>query len=249
MTGAADWGAYLAGFHAQHPGITEDVLGHAVDAQGLTAYDWAASKVAAGSVVLDLACGSGPMYARLRAATYVGLDLSRAECLAAAARSVPVAQADVLHLPAGDHSVDIVLMSMALMLVPLPATLAEVKRVLRPGGLYVATVPTSRPLPAGDRLRYARLGLALGLVRFAYPNDRQLIRPEGTFAAAGLTLREDNRRAFAYPVTTEHQADQLLTSLYLPNLHPNRFGAGLRVVRGWVGTDMATPIRLFVATA
>lgn len=68
---------------------------------------------------------------------------------------------DASLLPLRDDSVDAVVMSMALMLVPLVDTLAEVARVLRPGGVFVATVPTGGPLPSRDWLRYARLCLAL----------------------------------------------------------------------------------------
>ena len=37
LTGAPDWTGYAAGFHAQHAGITEDVLEHACDSDGMTA--------------------------------------------------------------------------------------------------------------------------------------------------------------------------------------------------------------------
>jgi len=79
LTDAADWTGYVAGFHAQHAGITEDVLEHARDSDGMTPYDWAAEAVTPGLTVLDLACGSAPMHAHLRAGAYVGVDLSAAE--------------------------------------------------------------------------------------------------------------------------------------------------------------------------
>ena len=137
----SDWPAYLLAFHAMRPGITDDVLEHALDPHGLTAYDWAAEAVPLGGSVLDLACGSGPLYRRLRPRAYVGLDLSSAELAVAADLGVPVVRADAARLPLADAGMAAVVASMALMLLPLPATLTEVRRVLRPGGIFVATVP------------------------------------------------------------------------------------------------------------
>lgn len=139
-------------------------------------------------------------------------------------------------------------MSMALMLVPLAGTLAEIRRVLRPGGVLVATVPHNRPLPLGDRLRYGRLCLALRHPRLAYPNDAALRGVPSAFAAAGLTLLQDEVRPFTCHLTDAHVADQLLASMYLPHVRPERIEAGRRVVAHWVGTGITTPVRRLVAT-
>jgi SAM-dependent methyltransferase len=242
-----DWPAYLAAFHAERAGITEDVLEHALDTAGSTAYDWAAEPLAA-ETVLDLACGSAPMAARVSGARYMGLDLSPAELAAAAARGVPVARADVTRLPVPDGSVDAVVMSMALMLVPLPQTLNEVRRVLRPDGMFVATMPHNRPMPRADWLRYARLCLALGHPGLTYPNDRELADPAAAFVAAGLHLQHDESRPFVYDIADSVLADQLLASLYLPDVPPERMRAGQRAVHGWVGSTVTTPIRRLIAT-
>ena len=245
---ARGWRTYVAVFHTERAGIAEDVLEHALDVDGLTAYDWAAQPVPPGSVVLDLACGSSPMHSRLGALRYLGLDLSPAELALASARAVSVAQADAARLPLADGVLDAVVMSMALMLVPLPTTLAEVTRVLRPGGVFVATVPTSRPLPRSDWIRYARLCWALRNQGLTYPNDQALAVPGPVFAAASMTLRSDEARTFRFEVSTQHDADQLLASLYLPDVQPDRMDAGRRVVRRWVGSHVTTPIRRLVAT-
>lgn len=84
--------------------------------------------------MLDLACGSAPTGDVLPAAQYVGRDLSCAELRLAAARGLSVAQADAARLPVADAGVDAVVCSMALQLLPLQPALAEVRRVLRPGG-------------------------------------------------------------------------------------------------------------------
>ena len=134
---------------------------------------------------------------------------------------------------------------MALMLVPLAGSLAEVARVLCPGGLFVATVPCHQPMPAADWRRYARLCLALRHPGLTYPNDDLLDAP--AFTAAGLTLTGDEQRGFRCDLATPERAEQLLASLYLPGVTPERLAAGSRVVRRWAGTSITTPIRRFVA--
>ncbi|GAC1443432.1 MAG: class I SAM-dependent methyltransferase [Mycobacteriales bacterium] len=243
------WPDYVAEFHTQRAGITEDVLEHAYDRTGRTAYDWAAEPVEAGLVVLDLACGSGPMHARLNAGTYLGLDLSVAELTEAAGRALSVGQGDARQLPVADGVVDVVMMSMALMLVPLADSLREIKRVLRPGGVFVATVPSSAPLRPSDWLRYARLCLALRHRGLSYPNDTELKAAAAALRSAGLTLVSDERRSFRCDIADAHIAEQLLASLYLPEVPPTRMNAGRRVVAGWVGSSVATPIRRLVAHA
>lgn len=123
-----DWPGYLAAFHAERAGITEDVLEHALNDQRRTPYDWAAQALGtalAGSSsssparVLDLACGGAPMSTRLAGHDYVGMDLSAAELGRARARGLPVAVASAGRLPLPNACVDAVVISMALMLVPL----------------------------------------------------------------------------------------------------------------------------------
>lgn len=223
------------------------VLDHARDDAGRTPYDWAAEAIPTNSTVVDLACGSAPMAAHLTCRQYLGLDLSAAELKKASAKSVPVAQADATHLPLRDGSADVVIMSMALMLVPFIETLREVKRVLRPGGTFIATTPNNRPMPPGDWLRYARLCVALRHSGLSYPNDRALANAQISFQAAGLTLVKNEDRPFACRIGDAEVADQLLTSLYLPDVAEHRLVAGRAVIRRWIGTDLTVPIRRFVA--
>jgi SAM-dependent methyltransferase len=98
--------------------------------------------------VLDLGCGNGAYLAELAARasieTAVGGDLSP-QMLAAARRRlgkrVDLVRADATTLPFRPGSLDVVLMSHVLQLVPdLNACAAEVARVLAHGGYLIATV-------------------------------------------------------------------------------------------------------------
>jgi demethylmenaquinone methyltransferase/2-methoxy-6-polyprenyl-1,4-benzoquinol methylase len=100
-----------------------------------------------GSVVLDLACGTGDLAADLadRALVPIGVDLSFG-MLAAAPRDFPRVQADGSSLPVPDQAVDGVTCGFALRnFTDLVATFEELARVVRPGGrialLEVATPP------------------------------------------------------------------------------------------------------------
>ncbi len=99
--------------------------------------------VAAGDVVLDVACGTGnaSLPAAATGATVTGLDLSP-EMLAVAARRAAEAghgiewrEGDAEALPFDDASFDIVLSSFGAMFAPRHQVVAdELVRVLRPGG-------------------------------------------------------------------------------------------------------------------
>lgn len=242
------WRSYLADFHEKRSGITEDLLSAAVDELGCTPYDWIAEAVPDGSRVLDLACGSAPTGDLLRCTRYVGVDLSLGELRRAAARGVPVAQADASALPVADAAVDAVVCSMSLQLLPLASTLAEVRRVLRPGGTFVATVPAARPMPLRDALRWGHLLIALRQVDLSYPNDDLLSSAGSALSAAGLTLVSDDAAGFGLQVASETVADCVLDALYLPDVPPARVAAARRVVHRWVGQRTTVPVRRLVAS-
>lgn len=164
--------------------------------------------LAPGSLVLDLACGTGDLSVIARHDGYrvVGTDLS-AGMLARRRHDGPVAQCDAAALGLATGSCDGVVSGYALRnFTDLAACLAEAARVLRPGGriavLEVAT-PANRWWRAGFHLWFDRVVPVLGGLlsdREAYhylprsavylPDDaalRQLFRDAG-FAAVGRRL-------------------------------------------------------------
>jgi SAM-dependent methyltransferase len=88
--------------------------------------------------VLDAGCGTGEIAELVSAQTVVCVDLSPAAVEAARSRGLDARLADVQALPFGDGEFDIVLGNWMLYHVPdLELGLAEIARVLRPGGRFV----------------------------------------------------------------------------------------------------------------
>jgi demethylmenaquinone methyltransferase/2-methoxy-6-polyprenyl-1,4-benzoquinol methylase len=106
----------------------------------------ASLQLPSGSVVLDLACGTGDLCRGLAGAGLrpVGLDLSYG-MLAAARTEAPLAQADALRLPVPDGSVDGVTCGFALRnFAALEPFFGELGRVVRPGG-RIALLEVAEP--------------------------------------------------------------------------------------------------------
>lgn len=255
------WARYLDEFHAERPGITELVLRRCraelpptngtkdgTQAPALDPYQWVAARAGSGSRVVDLACGSAPMYRELAGShDYLGVDTSVAELRLAAERGAPVALADAARLPFADRSVDTVVSSMALMLLPHAESLGEVARVLRPDGRVVAMVPASAPLSAKDRFTYARLLFALRIVALRYPQDAAMDALAPGRSAYGLHVVSDERRRFTYPLE-RGTGKLLLDSLYVPHLTEKARSRAIQLVSRWTRGELGIPLRLVVMT-
>ena len=94
------------------------------------------------SDVLEVGCGTGAMAERVNAlpgVTLVAIDWSEHFAELARARGVDARQGDICYLPFEDDSFDVVYAGWMLYHVrDLDRALAEVRRVLRPGGTFVA---------------------------------------------------------------------------------------------------------------
>lgn len=98
------------------------------------------SATRSGSVLLDVACGGGLLSPYLAGSghRHIGLDLSSTALRQAAQHGVTGVRGNALALPFADASADVVVAGEVLEHVPgLPAVLAELVRVLRPGGTLV----------------------------------------------------------------------------------------------------------------
>jgi SAM-dependent methyltransferase len=123
--------------------------------------DAAAATLAGRSPVLELGIGTGRV-ARLllaRGVPLVGLDLSRGmlqqllATLPAGQPPPPLVEADIETMPLADASVGAVVAVHVLHLLGnWPAALAEIRRVLRPGGVLLAGHEWRPPLTPGTRL-------------------------------------------------------------------------------------------------
>jgi SAM-dependent methyltransferase len=94
-----------------------------------------------GERILDLGCGDGQLTTRLAAAgaTVIGVDASAPMVEAARARGIDAVVGNAEQLPFADAAFDAVFSNAALHWVrDQDAMLAEVHRVLRPGGRFVA---------------------------------------------------------------------------------------------------------------
>jgi SAM-dependent methyltransferase len=152
-----------------------------------TRYDWAAS-LAAGRTVADAACGTGYGARRLLAggaARVDGFDISPDAIAEARGLHADAAArfevADVTRLPVADHTYDLFVSFETIEHVPDDlALLREVRRVLKPDGVFLCSTPnravtnpgiaiTGRPYNPFHRREYTRPELA-AVLRQVFPS-------------------------------------------------------------------------------
>ena len=120
-----------------------------------------------GSVVADLACGTGDLCTELERAGYraTGFDFSHG-MLANARTAAPLVEADVLRLPLGDRAIDGATCGFALRNVAdLAVFFGELARVMRSGGriaLLETAEPSSRLMGLGHRMYFGRVVPVIG---------------------------------------------------------------------------------------
>lgn len=144
---------FLVRYHRHHTGITSWALSRGRARGELSSYDLLAAVVAPDTPhqVLDLGCGDGFLLERLLARgvpadRLVGVDQSPDELALASKRteahevSLRCERADSMSLP--DGSVGHILSHLSLMVMSeLDAVVAEMARVLAPGGCFAAILP------------------------------------------------------------------------------------------------------------
>ena len=197
---------YLAAFHDASPGVTSRAFEALPVACGAlvfaSTYESLMSVQPEGGAppltVLDLACGDGHLLALLRASrpdgqlTLLGVDLSEGELCAARTRlgdQAALYRCKAQHLPFASGLIDVVFSHLALMLMDdADGVLREVRRVLKPGGLFAGVVgarPPANPalnlfiaLCAGASKRPELAGMRFGDARWRSEDGiRNLLSP------------------------------------------------------------------------
>lgn len=164
---------FLMAVHEAVPGITEAVLDTGRTADGRSSYEILcdAAEPLAGRTVVDLACGSGRLTELLvervgSDGKVIGIDLSQSELNLAQHRlqgtgRVQFLRESACRLSLPNASVDAVLCHMAFMLFqPIEAAVAEIARILRPGGVLAVVMPSltsANELFTGIRARLATI--------------------------------------------------------------------------------------------
>jgi len=91
-----------------------------------------------GNVLVDVACGGGLLASWAKGFQHIGVDLTRSALEVARHHGVTAVQGDAARLPLRDGCADVVVAGEVLEhVVDLPSVVAELARVLRPGGVLV----------------------------------------------------------------------------------------------------------------
>src|SRR5512132_4424561 len=99
-------------------------------------------------VVVEVGCGAGAFVSLLDAPNRIGVDPSLQACTLTRARGVAALMATGESLPFGDRTVDVIVCCEVIEHVESPTTvLAEIRRVLRDGGLLVLSFPNFLNVP------------------------------------------------------------------------------------------------------
>jgi SAM-dependent methyltransferase len=152
-------------------------------------------------------------------------------------------------LPLTSGHFDAALAPMSLMLFDSPEhALDEIARVLKPGGVFGALLPTRWPITAQDLPVLVALGLALR-TRPEFPQRIEGRRLAAALKQAGLRVTSDQRLRFELPVSSEADAREVVESLYLPGVPEVRRQAAVQTLaaregRVWV----PVPLRRVVAS-
>ena len=232
------------------------MLGSLTNEMGLSSYDLLTEAMRGGpEPVLDLACGDGYLVELLRPNhACIGLDWSEAELSAARRRlgqGSTLVRANAASLPIATATLGTVGSHYSLMLLqPLEGVLADLARVLRPGGLLATVLPARPPEDKPNPISVFRA--AWKEVSAIYPveippiQDDRALQPEtllkllkgGGFSSISIQSFSATKRMGV------SEATQQLLMTYLPDLLPpygisqlvRKLEDGLATLDGGTGT-------------
>lgn len=213
MTSVQDKGKEIAFFDAHAVSDEYDVFTAEANARLISAFV-RLSDLPPGSEVADLGCGSGVFTEALRCAGYhsTGLDISPK--LIALGRSkypgLALIEGDAENLPFEDAKLDGVLLSGLVHHFPDPRRLAaEVRRVLKPGGRFVAFDPNRmNPFMWLYRDRASPFYSPVGVTE----NERPILARQvaAVFANEGFRVEVDYLAGLAYRYVASQRTKTML---------------------------------------
>lgn len=238
------WDGYISSFHRDRAGITERLLRRSCGDAGVDPYTWLVGVVEEAPVVLDVGSGSGPMAGLVP--SWVGVDRSAEElAVGRLADRLPSVRASAAALPVRGASVRVAVAAMSLqVLEPIDEVMHELARVVQAAGQLVLLLPARGPVPAQDAFFY--LGVQWRLrQRIRYPNDRHLGRKQlaKLASACGFLVEEDVSVPFSLSIRDRDDAEELVTSLYLPGVTQSRVDRAVALVSRRIGSELTIPLR------
>jgi ubiquinone/menaquinone biosynthesis C-methylase UbiE len=213
MTSVQDKGKEIAFFDAHAVSDEYDVFTPEANARLISAFV-RLSGLPSGSAVADLGCGSGVFTELLRRAGYrsTGLDISP-KLIALGCRKYPgltLIEGDAENLPFEDAKLDGVLLSGLVHHFPDPRRLAaEVRRVLKPGGRFVAFDPNRmNPFMWLYRDHASPFYSSVGVTE----NERPILarRVATVFANEGFRIHTDYLAGLAYQYVASQRTKTML---------------------------------------
>ena len=133
---------------------------------------------------------------------------------------------------------------------PMAEVLAEVARVLRPGGVLAGIAPALRPLAPRDVRVLTRINGRLR-TKPQFPGPVELTGFAKALAAQGMRAMEDARERYRFSVRTRADAELMMSALYLPNTRWSRVERAIEYLEDRLKRreviEVAIPMRRIVA--
>lgn len=157
----------------------------------------AALSVVKGKTVLDIACGTGygSQLLATEAKHVIGMDVSKDAVAYAkkhyATKNVDYRVGDALKIPLEDHSVDVVISLETIEHLPTPEVFVkEVKRILKPGGVFVVSTPNDDEFTEGNIYHVHEFDFKEldGLIKKYFKNYEYYF--QGSWFASGILSRK-----------------------------------------------------------